>query len=247
MNRRRVPLSLFTSVLALVALAVPLLARPRVANDAIPSPEKFFGFQIGADKKLARYDKIVEYMQKIAASSDRVRVHTLGPTTNGNPFIMVEVSSAETIKNLDHYKSLERKLYFQGGAPTDSERDQIFREGKAVVFITNNIHSTEIGASQMAIEAVYKLATDDSPETKKILDNVILVLIPSLNPDGQIMVTDWYNKYLGTPQEGGPMPYIYHPYTGHDNNRDMFLFSQKESQMAAQRTLARLVSRNLAR
>jgi hypothetical protein len=229
MNRR---LYFPLSVLALVALAAPLILRA-AANDAIPSPEKYFGFQIGADKKLVRYDKIVEYMQKVAASSDRVRIHTLGPTTNGNPFVMLEISSADTIKNLDHFKTMERKLYFQGGAPTDSERDQIFREGKAVVFITNNIHSTEIGASQMAIEAVYKLATDDSPETKKILDNVILVLIPSLNPDGQIMVTDWYNKYLGTPQEGGPMPYIYHPYTGHDNNRDMFLFSQKESQMAA--------------
>jgi hypothetical protein len=204
------------------------------AADAIPTPEQFFGFKIGADKKLARWDKIVEYLTKIAGSSDRVRIHTLGPSTNGNPFVMLEISSADNIKNLDHLKSLERKLYFQGGAPTDAERDQIFREGKAVVFISNNIHSTEIGASQMVIEAVYKLATDDSPDTKNILDNVVLVLIPSLNPDGQIMVTDWYNKYVGTPQEGGPMPYVYHPYVGHDNNRDMFLFSQKESQMTAQ-------------
>src|SRR5215467_13299521 len=171
------------------------------AADAIPTPEQFFGFKIGADKKLARWDKIVEYLTQIAGNSDRVRIHTLGPTTNGNPFVMLEISSADNIGNLDHLKSLERKLYFQGGAPTDAEREQIFREGKAVVFITNNIHSTEIGASQMVIEAVYKLATDDSPDTKNILDNVILVLIPSLNPDGQIMVTDWYNKYVGTPQE----------------------------------------------
>jgi hypothetical protein len=231
MNRRSSLLLSVTAFVGIVAMALPAFSR--AANGGIPTPEQFFGFKIGADRKLARWDKIVEYMQKVAANSDRVRFHNLGPTTNGNPFVMMEISSADTIKNLDHYKQLERKLYFQGGAPTDTERDQIFREGKAVVFITNNIHSTEIGASQMVIEAVYKLATDDSPETKKILDNVILVLIPSLNPDGQIMVTDWYNKYLGTPQEGGPMPYIYHPYTGHDNNRDMFLFSQKESQMTA--------------
>lgn len=231
MNWRSSVLVTVIAFIAIVAVALPAFSQ--AANSAIPAPEQFFGFKIGTDKKLARWDKIVEYMQKVAANSDRVRFHNLGPTTNGNPFVMVEISSADTIKNLDHYKELERKLYFQGGAPTDAERDQIFHEGKAVVFITNNIHSTEIGASQMVIEAVYKLATDDSPETKKILDNVILVLIPSLNPDGQIMVTDWYNKYVGTPQEGGPMPYIYHPYTGHDNNRDMFLFSQKESQMTA--------------
>jgi hypothetical protein len=57
---------------------------------------------------------------------------------------------------------------------------------------------------------------------------------PSANPDGQIMVTDWYNKYLGTPFEASPMPYLYHPYVGHDDNRDLFLLSQKESQMTAQ-------------
>src|SRR5690242_19226204 len=180
------------AALAVAGSAAKLIACAASNADAIPTPEQFFGFKIGADKKLARWDKIVEYFTKIAASSDRVRIHTLGPTTNGNPFVMLEISSAENIKNLDHFKALERKLYFQGGAPTDAERDEIFRDGKAVVFITNNIHSTEIGASQMVIEAVYKLATDNSPDTKSILDNVILVLIPSLNPDGQIMVTDWY-------------------------------------------------------
>jgi len=222
------------SLLRALSLAALALVAGGVARaQQIPTPEDYFGFKIGADKKLVRYDKIVEYLTKIASLSDRVRIHTLGPTTNGNPFVMLEISSAGNIKNIEHYKSLERKLYFQGGTPTDAERDEIFRDGKAVVLITNNIHSTEIGASQMAIEAVYRLATDNSPEIQKILDNDILVLVPSLNPDGQIMVTDWYDKYVGTPQEGGPMPYIYHPYVGHDNNRDMFNFSQKESQLTA--------------
>ncbi len=173
-------------------------------------------------------------MQAVASGTDRVKFRNLGPTTNGNPFILLEISSAENLRNLDRLKNLERKLYFQGGAPTDAERDEIFRTGKSVVFITNNIHSTEIGASQMVLELVHRLATDDSAATKKILDNVILLLVPSLNPDGQIMVTDWYNKTLGTPSEASPLPFLYHNYTGHDNNRDMYLFSQKESQMAAQ-------------
>jgi len=201
---------------------------------AVQSPEQYFGFRIGSDKKLVRYDKAAEYFQKLAAESDRVRYHNLGPTTLGAPFVMLEISSAENLKNLDHWKGLERKLYFQGGAPTDAERDEIFRTGKAVVFITNNIHSTEIGASQMVLEGVYRLATDNSPEIKKVLDNVVLLLVPSLNPDGQMMVTDWYNKVVDTPNEASPMPWLYHAYTGHDNNRDMYLFSQKESRMAAQ-------------
>ena len=201
---------------------------------AIQSPEQYFGFRIGADKKLVRYDKAIEYFRRIAAESDRVRYRDLGPTTSGNPFVMLEISSADNIRNLDRYKALERKLYFQGGAPSDAERDEIFRSGKSVVFITNNIHSTEIGSSQMVIECVYRLATEESPEIRKILDNVIFLLVPSLNPDGQIMVTDWYNKVVDTPYEATPMPYLYQPYTGHDDNRDMYLFSQRESRMAAQ-------------
>src|SRR3954468_20778551 len=215
-----------------LALAVLLLAAPS-AQQAVPAPEQFFGFRMGTDNKLARWDKIVEYMKLAAASSDRVRFRELGPTSHGNPFIALEISSPDTLKNLDHFKQLERKLYFQGGAPTDAERDEIFRQGKLVVVITCAIHATEIGASQMVLELVHRLATEESPQVRKILDNVIFVLVPSLNPDGQIMVTDWFNKNVGTPYANSPIPYPYHPYVGHDNNRDMYMFTQKESQHTA--------------
>src|SRR5213592_1111763 len=111
----------FAAALFLFALGLP---------SAVPSPEQYFGFRIGSDRKLVRWDKIVEYMQKVANESDRVRFRNLGATTLNNPFIMLEISSPETQKNLDRYKNLESKLYFQGGAPTESERDEIFRSGK---------------------------------------------------------------------------------------------------------------------
>jgi hypothetical protein len=209
------------------------LAIGGICAAAVQTPEEFFGFRMGTDKKLARWDKIVEYMKHVSANSDRVRFRDLGKTNNGNPFLLMEISSAENLRNLDKIKALERKLYFQGGAPTDAERNEIFRSGKSVVFITNAIHATEIGASQMVVELVHDLATSDSAKVKKILDNTVLLLVPCLNPDGQIMVTDWYNKNLGTPSEASPLPYLYQPYTGHDNNRDMYLFSQPESRMAA--------------
>ena len=134
-----------------------------------PTPEEFLGFRVGADKKLARWDKIVEYLSIVARGSDRVKLRELGKTTNGNPFIALEISSSDTIKNLDHFKQLQRKLYFQGGAPTDREREEIVTSGKAVVLVTCNIHSTEIGSSQMTLELVHRLAAEDSPLVKKIL------------------------------------------------------------------------------
>ena len=243
MMRRRVLLPAFaglkacaTAVFALATAIAALAVMATLVADAagqLQTPEEFLGFTVGADNKLVRWDKIVDYMKLAAAHSDRVRFRELGKTSDNNPFIALEISSPDTLKNLDRYKQMERKLYFQGGAPSDAERDEIFRQGKLVLLVTCSIHATEIGASQMSVELVHRLATSDAPDVKKILDNVIFVLVPSLNPDGQIMVTDWFNKNVGTEYANSPIPYLYHPYVGHDNNRDMYMFTQKESQHTA--------------
>jgi hypothetical protein len=230
---RTIIAALAVAVLAFYATPLGTSAQVQPATTGLATPEQFFGFRIGTDNKLARWDKIVDYMRQVAEATDRVRFRELGRTTNDHPFIALEISSPEALRNLDRYKQLERKLYFQGGAPTPAERDEIFRQGKVVIVITCSIHATEIGASQMSLELVHQLATDTSPQVKKILDNVIFVLVPSLNPDGQIMVTDWFNKNVGTPFATSPIPYLYHPYVGHDNNRDMYMFTQKESQLTA--------------
>jgi hypothetical protein len=211
------------TLLPALAAACILTSSGAAQAPAIQTPEQYFGFRIGSDNKLARWDRIVDYMREVAGRSD-----------NGNPFIVMEISAPETLKDLDRYKRLERRLYFRTGTtPADAERDEVFRQGKVVILVTCSIHATEIGASQMSVELVHRLTTDNSPGVKKILDNVILLLVPSLNPDGQIMVTDWFNKNLGTPFENSPIPYLYHPYVGHDNNRDMYMFTQKESQLTA--------------
>src|SRR5438876_12366213 len=103
----------------LPALALALMSTlVATAAGTLQTPEQFLGFRVGADNKLIRWDKIVEYMKLAAASSDRVRYRELGKSTNNNPFIVLEISAPDTLKNLDRYKEMERKLYFQGGAPT---------------------------------------------------------------------------------------------------------------------------------
>src|SRR3954447_21483014 len=72
-----------------------------VLGAAIQTPDEYFGFRIGSDRKLARWDKIVDYLQKVAAGSDRIRFRTLGPTTNGNPYVLLEISSPDNLKQLD--------------------------------------------------------------------------------------------------------------------------------------------------
>src|SRR5689334_17205268 len=212
---RRRPLLL---ALAVCLMAAAMLTAGVRAASSLIAPEQFIGFKVGADNKLARWEKIVEYMKLAAAGSDRVRYRELGRTGDNNPLIALEISSPETLKNLDRYKQLERRLYFQNGAPTPRDRDEIFRSGKSVVLITCGTHAAEIGSTQMAMELVHQLATDDSPQIRKILDNVIILLVPSLNPDGQILVTDFFNRNVGTPYESSPIPFLTHPYAGHDSN-----------------------------
>ncbi len=206
-----------------------LLAATAARAASIPSPSEYLKIAVGADRVVADYRQIRAYFTELDRRSPRVQVEVLGRTTLGEDMIMAVISSADNLARLPRLQSIARRLSDPRGL-SEAGLDSLAREGRAFVLVTCNIHSTEIGASQMAMEWAHALATADDPETLRRLDQVVLLLVPSLNPDGQIMECEWYRKYLGTRYEGGRMPWLYHPYTGHDDNRDWFMLTQKESQ-----------------
>jgi len=200
-------------------------------SDSPPSPEEFLGFRVGEDRKLADWPQIVEYFKRLASSSKRVKVDVLGETTENNPFVRAIISSAENLNNLEKIQENQMRICNPTGLREEEDK-QLVADGKTIVLITCSIHSTEIAASQMSLELAYKLATENTPMTKEILDNVVLLLVPSLNPDGHEIVVKWYKETLGTGLEGTSPPWMYHKYVGHDNNRDWFMFTQKETRLA---------------
>ncbi len=208
------------------ALLILLLAA--AAHAQVPTPSKFVGFEVGADRKLADYRQIVSYFRAVAAASPRVKIESLGKTTLGEDFIMAIVSSEANVRSLERIRDAATKLADPRGL-SDAQIDALVRDGKTIALVTCNIHSSEIASSQMAMEWLHALATASDAETKRRLDNVVLLLVPSLNPDGQIMITDYYRKFLGTQYEGGRLPWLYHHYVGHDNNRDWFMLTQAET------------------
>jgi hypothetical protein len=214
------------TLIALALFATTAFAAP-------PTPSEFLKMPIGADRTLADYRQIVTYLRALDAASPRVQLVSLGKTTLGEDLIMAVISSEANISNLTQIKANAKRLADPRGA-TDAQIDAIIRTQPSTVIVTCNIHSTEIAASQMAMEWAHALATADDAETKRRLDNVVLMLVPSLNPDGQIMITDHYRKYLGTKYEGGRLPYLYHHYTGHDNNRDWYMLTQVETRAVTQ-------------
>jgi hypothetical protein len=212
--------------------AVALLAAACfVAAGAVPTPESHFGHRMGADRKLLDWGKVVSYFQALDDASDRIVTRDLGKSTEGRPFIAAWISNAETLAKLDHYQGIQKRLA-DPRKTTQEEAARLAEQGKVVVMITCSIHSTEVASTSTAVQFAYDLLTSDKPKLRAIRDNVILILVPSLNPDGVDKVTTWYRKTLGTPYEGTSPPELYHKYVGHDNNRDWYIFSQAETRLA---------------
>lgn len=220
LNLKQIKAHVFT-----LALIGCLIANAYSAD--IPRPETFFGHKPGADFKLIRWEKIYEYFRLLGAESSRITVKELGKTTLGNPFILAIISSPENLSQLGKYKEIAKKL--AKGRVSMEEASSLAEEGKTIALVTCSMHASECGPTQMSPELGYILATDNSPAIKQILDNVIFLLVPSWNPDGNIMVVDWYRQNVGTPYETAPMPWLYHHYVGHDNNRDAFMHTQIET------------------
>ena len=209
----------------LLVLALPLQAADIPSP---PSPDTFLGHKVGADRKLAPWPKVIEYLRLVDAASDRVSIESAGTSTLGNDMPVVVLTSEANQRNLDRYREISRRLADPAGLSEDEAR-ALVAEGKAIALVTCTIHSSEVGSTQMAMEFVHDVATTSDPAMLSWLDDAILLLMPSINPDGQVMVVDWYNKNLGTPYEGGPMPWLYHHYVGHDDNRDYYMLTQKET------------------
>jgi hypothetical protein len=200
----------------------------------VPTPQEHFGFEIGTDRRLADWEALTEYFERLAQASERVVVDTLGPTTDGRPFVMLTITSPENHARLEELHAVQMKLADPRLVEDEVELGRLFDEGRAIVLITQGIHATEVGASQMSANLAYELASSDSEKITQILDEVVLLQIPSLNPDGLQWVVDWYSGLVGTPYEGAPLPWLYHYYVGHDNNRDWYAFTQDETVLTVQ-------------
>jgi hypothetical protein len=202
-------------------------------TNQLDSPEEFFRFQMGSDRKIAHWDRIVDYFYMLQEWSDKIRVEDMGPSTDGRPFLQVTISSPENLGRLEELREINLKISDPRGLSEDEVKG-LLSEGKAIICQSMSLHASEIGGTQMAPELAYDLLTREDKETRRILENVVFVMVPCFNPDGQVMVVEWYNRWLGTEYEGVMLPWLYHKYAGHDNNRDAFQTNLQESKYVAQ-------------
>jgi hypothetical protein len=210
-----------------------LLLSPGCAAAQVKEPEALIGHEVGADYKLARYETIREYFEHVADNSRRVNVREIGVTTEGRNMFIAEITDDASPARLDKAMANQKLIADPRLIKSEKQERELIADAKVVVLINCNLNSTEIASSQIAMELLHDLATGTSPEIQEILKRIIVVLIPSANPDGLDKVIDWYERSLGKPWEGTGMPWLYQKYAGHDNNRDWFMLNLTETKLVS--------------
>jgi hypothetical protein len=190
-----------------------------------------FGFTAGADYKLATYEQSIDYFKKLAASSRYIKLVEAGKTTQGRTMYFALISTPENLAKLDRYREIWQRLAHPRDL-TEADAQRLAAEGKALVHIDGGLHATEVAGPQHTPLLAYDLLRKAAePATRAMLDNVVLMLWPTINPDGQQMVAEWYMKNVGTPYELSGLPRLYQEYVGHDNNRDAYMLNMIESRV----------------
>jgi len=210
-----------------------------LAQSSIPTPESVIGFKPGADFKLATYDDTIKYFKALDAASPKMTMMPMGTSTQGRIYYVALISTPQNLARIDRYREIARRLASPEGL-TDAQARALAKEGKAIVHIDGGLHSTEVAGPQHTLQLAYDMVSAHPNEPgrdeqiQRILDNVILMLWPTINPDGHQMVADYYMKNVGTPGAGTTLPQLYQEYVGHDNNRDAYMLNMIESRVMEQ-------------
>ncbi|WP_432992478.1 M14 family metallopeptidase [Dactylosporangium sp. CA-233914] len=221
-------------VIIALAMASSLTGWLGQSPKSVPKPESVLGWKPCADYKLSTYEQITDYLRAVDKVSDRMKIVDLGKTSEGRTQIMAIVSSPENLKpeKLKKYAQISRDL--SQVSVNDGKAQQLAKDGKTIAWVDFGIHATEVGPQQVAPQFAYDLVTSETPEAKSIRDNVITLLVPNVNPDGGTSVPKWYMDHVGGPYQDSTYPELYQKYSGHDNNRDWFMFNLPETRNLGQ-------------
>ena len=208
-------------------LALSLLTAPLAAQAPLPTPEQALGFGIGADYRLATYSQLHRWWEQLAAASPRMVLDTIGTTAEGRPQVMAILSSPANIARREHYRQISERL--ARGRVDSATARSLADSGKAIIWIDGGLHATEVLGATQLMELVWQFVTRDDAETRRILDDVIILAVHA-NPDGMELVSSWYMREADTLQRSlNGLPVLYQKYVGHDNNRDLYRNAQAES------------------
>ncbi|AXT19344.1 zinc carboxypeptidase [Flavobacteriaceae bacterium AU392] len=186
-------IAVITSVIMVISASAQeyFLKNKGPFNPNIPSPEAFLGYGIG--EQHTRYDQVVAYLTKLAELSDRATIADYGKTHEHRRLVMLTVSTPENINNLETLKAQHLAFTNTNASPTNYNDVPIF------IQLGYNVHGNEPSSTEASLLMAYTLVASDNPEIKSYIENSIVFIDPTINPDGRDRHTQWANQYKSNP------------------------------------------------
>ena len=154
-------------------------------NPNIPTPESVIGHEVG--EWHVSHDKLVSYMKAIATASDRITIEDRGKTYEGRSLLLLTITSPENHRNIERIRNEHIKLTENGSAALNTQNMPV------VVYQGLSIHGNESSGSNAGLAFVYYLAAAQGTEIEALLKDTVILLDPSLNPDGLQRFAYWAN------------------------------------------------------
>ena len=154
-------------------------------NTDIISPENFLGHQLG--EQMVRNDQLVAYFKMLSEQSERVSFEVIGYSHERRPIITLTISSPANLKKLPEIQQ-KHMLLQQGNALNTSNMP-------VISWINFGVHGSEVSSTDSAIPIAYHLAAAQGKETEKLLENSVILLTASMNPDGNSREASWNLRY----------------------------------------------------
>ncbi len=204
-------------------------------NKNIPTPEEVLGLPLG--EKPTRYEKVIEYFKILSEKSSRAKLVEIGKTFEGRKLYYLLISSEENLKNIDKFKNELSLLADPRKINSQSEADKIINSIPAVAWMMYSVHGDELSGVDAAIASAYRLIAGTDDETTNILNNLIIGIDPSQNPDGrERYLSQQFSWETSVPnydqqniQHTGSWPWGRTNHYFFDMNRDWFILSQPET------------------
>ena len=170
-------------------------------SDSVPSVKDFLGYATG--EHFTRHSDTVAYAKALAEASDRVMYTRYGQTHQRRELGILTISSPRNLARLDSI--LERNRSLANPDELDSARMlEIAGSNPSIVWLSFNVHGNEASCTEAAQEVAYALAASTNPEVERMLENVVVVIDPCLNPDGRSRYVNWYDQIVGVTPDPHP-------------------------------------------
>jgi hypothetical protein len=228
------------SLVALALVAAPLGAQHAFSEPGntydpkVPTPRALLGYELG--QRFTSHDRMLRYIERIAAASQRVKVDTVAHSFEGREMLVIAIGSEANIARVAELQRDAQRLADPRAGGTDL--DQIVQRLPVLVWLEHSVHGGEASGVEAGLALLYQLAAGTDADTRLVLDSAIVLIDPNENPDGRERHVHDVQKTRSMQRpstDGGalnntgswPGPRTSHYYF--DLNRDWFVLSHPET------------------